>query len=67
VDNPAHRGGFPCQGRLLALFARVGATPAARKTLTEAGGMVDLPTRFADLAEASGRPIISDALCFPLS
>ena len=36
-----------------ALFARAGATPAARKTLTEAGGMVvDLPTLFADLAEA---------------
>jgi uncharacterized protein len=35
-----------------ALFARAGATPAARKTLTEAGGMVvDLPTLFADLTE----------------
>ena len=35
-----------------ALFARVGATPAARKTLTEAAGMViDLRTLFADLAE----------------
>jgi len=36
-----------------ALFARAGATSAARKTLTEAGGMVvDLPNLFADLAEA---------------
>jgi uncharacterized protein len=36
-----------------ALFARVGATPAARKTLEEAGGMVvDLLTLFGDLAEA---------------
>jgi hypothetical protein len=35
-----------------ALFARVGATPAARKTLTEAGGIImDLPRLFADLAE----------------
>jgi AAA+ ATPase superfamily predicted ATPase len=35
-----------------AFFARAGATPAARKTLAEAGGMVvDLPTLFADLAE----------------
>ena len=36
-----------------ALFARAGATPAARKTLEEAGGLlVDLPTRFADMAAA---------------
>jgi hypothetical protein len=36
-----------------ALFARVGATPAARKTLTAAQGIVvDLSTLFADLAEA---------------
>jgi uncharacterized protein len=36
-----------------ALFARARATPAARKTLTDAGGMlVDLPTLFADPAEA---------------
>jgi hypothetical protein len=35
-----------------ALFARAGATPAARTTLMEAGGMVvDLPALFADLAE----------------
>src|SRR5262245_45758084 len=35
-----------------ALFARVGATPAARKTLEAAKGfVVDLPTLFADLAE----------------
>jgi len=34
------------------LFARVGATPAARKTLEAAGGMlVDLPRLFAALAE----------------
>jgi len=34
-----------------ALFARTGATPAARKTVTEAGGIVlDLPALFADLA-----------------
>ena len=34
------------------LFARAGATPAARKTLTDAGGtLVDLPMLFADLAE----------------
>jgi len=33
-----------------ALFARMGATPAARKTLTEAGGiLVDLPRLFDDL------------------
>jgi uncharacterized protein len=38
---------------VLALFARVRVTPAARKTLTEAGGIVvDLPRLFADLAEA---------------
>jgi hypothetical protein len=36
-----------------ALFARAGATSAARKTLTEAGGMVvDLPMLFADLAQS---------------
>jgi AAA+ ATPase superfamily predicted ATPase len=36
-----------------ALFARAGATRAARETLTVAGGiLVDLPTLFADLAEA---------------
>ena len=36
-----------------ALFARAGATPAARETLEAAGGIVvDLPTLFADLAEA---------------
>src|SRR6266540_223392 len=36
-----------------ALFARAGATPAARKTLTAAGGiLVNLPTLFADLTEA---------------
>jgi AAA+ ATPase superfamily predicted ATPase len=36
-----------------ALFARAGATPAARETLRAAGGMlVDLPSLFADLAEA---------------
>lgn len=36
-----------------ALFARAGATPAARKALADAGGMVvDLLTLFADLAEA---------------
>ena len=36
-----------------ALFARAGATPAARATLEAAGGvLVDLPTLFADLAEA---------------
>ena len=36
-----------------ALFARAGATPAARKTLTEAAGgiVVDLATLCADLAE----------------
>ena len=35
-----------------ALFARAGAAPAARKTLTEVGGIVvDLPTLFADLTE----------------
>jgi hypothetical protein len=35
-----------------ALFTRAGATPAARKTLTAAGGiLVNLPTLFADLAE----------------
>ena len=33
-----------------ALFARVEATPAARKALTDAGGIaVDLPTLFDDL------------------
>lgn len=37
-----------------ALFARAGATPAARQSLTEAGGLlIDLPTLFSDLAEAS--------------
>ena len=37
-----------------ALVARAGATPAARKTLTEAGGLlVDLRTLFADLAGCS--------------
>jgi len=36
-----------------ALFARAGATPAARETLEAAGGIVvDLPTLYADLAEA---------------
>jgi hypothetical protein len=36
-----------------ALFARSGATPPARKTLEEAGGMmVDLSTLIANLAEA---------------
>jgi hypothetical protein len=36
-----------------ALFARAGATPAARATLEAAGGfVVDLSTLFADLAEA---------------
>ena len=36
-----------------ALFARAGATAAARATLTAAGGMlIDLPMLFADLAEA---------------
>jgi uncharacterized protein len=36
-----------------ALFARAGATPAARETLEAAGGMVvDLPMLYADLAEA---------------
>ncbi|MBP6741972.1 MAG: hypothetical protein KA244_03955 [Deltaproteobacteria bacterium] len=35
-----------------ALFARAGATPAARTTLTEASGLlVDVPTLFADMAE----------------
>lgn len=35
-----------------ALFVRAGATPAARKTLTDAGGLlVDVPTLFADMAE----------------
>lgn len=35
-----------------AFFARAGATPAARKALTDARGiLVDLPTVFADLAE----------------
>ncbi len=37
-----------------ALFARVGATSAARQSLAEAGGLlIDLPTLFSDLAEAS--------------
>jgi hypothetical protein len=36
-----------------ALFARAGATPAARAPLEAAGGfLVDLPTLCADLAEA---------------
>ena len=36
-----------------ALFARAGATPAARATLEAAGGItVDLSTLYADLAEA---------------
>jgi hypothetical protein len=36
-----------------ALFARIGVTPAARKTLMATRGIeVDLPTLFADLAEA---------------
>ncbi len=36
-----------------ALFARAGTTRAARETLEAAGGIVvDLPTLFADLAEA---------------
>jgi len=35
-----------------ARFARVGATPAARKTLEAAkGSVVDLPTLFVNLAE----------------
>jgi len=35
------------------LFARAGTTRAARETLEAAGGIVvDLPTLFADLAEA---------------
>jgi hypothetical protein len=35
-----------------ALFARMGATPAARKALVAAGGLlIDLTTLFADLAE----------------
>jgi hypothetical protein len=35
------------------VFARAGATPAARETLEAAGGIVvDLPTLYADLAEA---------------
>lgn len=36
-----------------ALFARAGATPAAHKTLMDAGGIaVDLPALVADVAEA---------------
>jgi AAA+ ATPase superfamily predicted ATPase len=49
ADLPEHGAGWQVTP---ALFARAGATPAARKTLTAAGGfVVDLPTLFADLAE----------------
>lgn len=50
ADLPDGRTGWQV---FLALFARVGATPAARKTLTAAQGIVvDLPTLFTDLTEA---------------
>lgn len=48
ADLPEHGAGWQMYP---ALFARAGATPAARATLAAAGGMlIDLPMLFADLA-----------------
>ncbi len=49
ADLPDHGAGWQVYP---ALFARVGATPAARKTLEAAGGiLIDLQMLFEDLAE----------------
>ncbi|HEU5099382.1 MAG TPA: ATP-binding protein [Roseiflexaceae bacterium] len=51
ADLPDHGAGWRVYP---ALFARAGATPAARKTLEAAGGMlIDLRMLFEDLAKAS--------------